>query len=168
MPERGWTLLIYKLPPHPTRFRIQLWRKLQALGAVYLQDGVAALPAREDLDENLRYAATWIEEVDGSAVVLRATGLQIGDGTQLIEKFRRAADARMSEISESLTQLDDTFPEICSVEQLATLEEAQKREKTNYLKARRLNYCGSDIEPVVEEQLARLSLRVAGYARGVK
>src|SRR5215210_8900163 len=42
--RRGWFVLIYKLPAEPTRLRASVWRKLKAAGAVYLQNGVAALP----------------------------------------------------------------------------------------------------------------------------
>ena len=36
--------MAYKLPAGPTRLRAGVWRKLKAAGAVYLQNGVAALP----------------------------------------------------------------------------------------------------------------------------
>ena len=42
--ERGWFVLVYKLPSEPSRYRASVWRKLKAAGAVYLQNGVAALP----------------------------------------------------------------------------------------------------------------------------
>src|SRR5215203_6083390 len=42
--RRGWFVLVYKLPAEPTRLRASVWRKLKAAGAVYLQNGVAALP----------------------------------------------------------------------------------------------------------------------------
>ena len=37
-------LLVYRLPREPSRHRVAVWRKLRDLGALYLQDGVAALP----------------------------------------------------------------------------------------------------------------------------
>ncbi|CAN5802663.1 hypothetical protein BH20ACT11_BH20ACT11_01270 [soil metagenome] len=37
--------MVYKLPSEPTRYRASVWRKLKGAGAVYLQNGVAALPA---------------------------------------------------------------------------------------------------------------------------
>src|SRR5437016_1691778 len=100
MPQRAsaWTLLVYKLPPQPTRLRIQIWRKLQAIGAVYLQDGAAALPSRDDLDENLSYIAASVNELGGNAILLRATAFGANDAEELTERFRRSADARMSEI----------------------------------------------------------------------
>ena len=44
MENQSWVLLIYRLPREPSRHRVAVWRKLKDLGALYLQDGVAALP----------------------------------------------------------------------------------------------------------------------------
>ena len=40
-----WLLLIYRVPPEPTRLRSTVWRRIKSLGAIYLQNSVAALPA---------------------------------------------------------------------------------------------------------------------------
>jgi hypothetical protein len=31
----GWLILIYKIPPEPSRLRAGIWRKLKAAGAIY-------------------------------------------------------------------------------------------------------------------------------------
>ena len=36
----------YNLPANPSRYRVATWKKLRELGAVYLQDGVAMVPAQ--------------------------------------------------------------------------------------------------------------------------
>src|SRR5579859_3964751 len=149
---RSWTLLVYRLPPMPTRLRIQVWRKLQAIGAVYLQDGVAALPSRDDLDENLSYVAQMVEEMGGSSLLLKANSFRPRDSEQLVERFRAVADARMREISERIDRTP--VPEVVSFGALAKSEEELKRERLSYLKARRLNHCGSDLEKEVESKLA--------------
>jgi DNA-binding transcriptional regulator PaaX len=43
--QGGWLLLIYRVPPEPTRLRSTVWRRIKSLGAIYLQNSVAALPA---------------------------------------------------------------------------------------------------------------------------
>jgi hypothetical protein len=48
-----WVLMVYRLPREPSRHRVAVWRKLRDLGALYLQDGVAALP------EALSPASSW-------------------------------------------------------------------------------------------------------------
>jgi hypothetical protein len=39
-----WLILIYHLPRDPSRHRVAVWRKLKALGALYLQDVAAPSP----------------------------------------------------------------------------------------------------------------------------
>ncbi|GAY10922.1 Chromate resistance protein ChrB [Pseudonocardia sp. N23] len=40
----GWLVLIYRVPSEPTRLRATVWRRLKGLGAIYVQNSVAALP----------------------------------------------------------------------------------------------------------------------------
>jgi len=40
----GWLLLVYRVPPEPSRLRSAVWRRLKSLGAIYLQNSAAALP----------------------------------------------------------------------------------------------------------------------------
>jgi len=161
-------LLAYKLPLQPTRLRNQVWRKLLALGAVYVQDGVVALPWREDLTENLNYVAVSIREMEGSAIVFRAAGLSREDHERVVERFQKAGDARMSEILERLGDLEGKLPEFCSVDRLLKAEDALKRERVAYLKARRLNYFGAPLESEVEQKIAGLREALDRTARDVK
>ena len=39
----GWLVLIYRVPPEPTRLRSTVWRRIKSLGAIYLQNSAAAL-----------------------------------------------------------------------------------------------------------------------------
>src|SRR5215207_10788299 len=39
-----WTMLVYTVPAKPTRKRAAVWREVKRLGALYLRDGVCALP----------------------------------------------------------------------------------------------------------------------------
>ena len=44
-PDAGWLLLVYRMPSEPTRLRATVWRRIKSLGAIYLQNSAAALPA---------------------------------------------------------------------------------------------------------------------------
>src|SRR6202042_2576379 len=39
-----WLLLAYRIPSEPSRLRAGVWRALKALGAIYVQNAVAAVP----------------------------------------------------------------------------------------------------------------------------
>ena len=78
----GWLLLVYRIPSEPTRLRATVWRRLKSLGAVYLQNSAAALPATDGAERALRRLRREILEMNGSAVsaVLLGTGRRAGHG----------------------------------------------------------------------------------------
>jgi hypothetical protein len=82
---RGWFVLVYKLPAEPTRLRASVWRKLRAAGAVYLQNGVAALPADAAGERAMRGAAQEVRHVGGTAHLMR--GEAMGDEAALVGAF---------------------------------------------------------------------------------
>jgi hypothetical protein len=71
----GWLLLIYRVPPEPTRLRSTVWRRIKALGAIYLQNSVAALPASPAGERSLRKLRREILDMSGTAILLSAAAL---------------------------------------------------------------------------------------------
>jgi hypothetical protein len=69
----GWLLLIYRVPPEPTRLRSTVWRRIKALGAIYLQNSVAALPASPVAERSLRKLRREILDMSGTAMLLSAS-----------------------------------------------------------------------------------------------
>jgi hypothetical protein len=78
--SRAWHVLIYRIPSEPTRLRATVWRRLKGLGAVYLQNSVAALPASTNSERALRRLRHEISEMSGTAVLMLSTVL-VGEGT---------------------------------------------------------------------------------------
>src|SRR5580658_4162915 len=66
----GWLVLIYRVPPEPTRLRSTVWRRIKSLGAIYLQNSAAALPASAATERALRKLRRDVVEVNGRAVLL--------------------------------------------------------------------------------------------------
>jgi hypothetical protein len=71
----GWLLLIYRVPPEPTRLRSTVWRRIKSLGAIYLQNSAAALPASTANERALRKLRREITDMAGTAILLSATTL---------------------------------------------------------------------------------------------
>ena len=92
----GWFVLVYKLPSEPTRYRASVWRKLRAAGAVYLQSGVAALPADPGAERVMRGVVQEIRESEGTAYLVR--GPLAGDDAALVEAFNAARDDEYREV----------------------------------------------------------------------
>src|ERR1051326_6131979 len=95
--QSAWTLLIYKIPTQPSRLRLLIWRKLQAMGGLYVQNAACLLPSRPDLNENMQYIAARIEEMGGSCYLFSASALLPGSAERLIEEFRAQAGSHLDE-----------------------------------------------------------------------
>lgn len=91
-----WLLLIYRVPSEPTRLRAAVWRRLKSLGAVYLQNSAAVLPAGKAAEHALRRLRRDIVDMEGTAVLLRCDAVVGGQDVKAL--FQRARDSEYEEI----------------------------------------------------------------------
>ncbi len=161
-----WTLLVYKIPSLPSRLRLQIWRRLQRMGALYLQDAVCLLPARPDLQENMQYIGEAIAEMEGTYHLFSAKTMFEEGTEQLIRNFRQLADMRYEEIGARIKSVEASLEGAASLTDLENAEEELKRERIAYLKTKRLSYFGSDIEREVENRLDTLRRALDAIHRG--
>ena len=94
--DGGWLLLIYRVPPEPTRLRSTVWRRIKSLGAIYLQNSVAALPASPAAERSLRKLRREILDMSGTAVLLWAAVL--AGEAEVRNAFQAARDDEYEEI----------------------------------------------------------------------
>ena len=92
MNEQRWLILIYRLPREPSRPRVAVWRKLKALGALYLQDGVVALPEDALTREQLEWLQLQIREANGEATLWKAQPNTLGENNALVADFRSSRE----------------------------------------------------------------------------
>ncbi|MEN3266685.1 MAG: hypothetical protein V7646_3579 [Pseudonocardia sp.] len=92
----GWLLLIYRVPSEPTRLRATVWRRLKGLGAIYLQNSAAALPATPVAERALRLLRREILEMSGSASLLACSA--IAGEQEIRAAFQAARDDEYEEI----------------------------------------------------------------------
>jgi hypothetical protein len=92
----AWLILVYRIPSEPTRLRAMAWRRLKALGAVYLQNSIAALPHDPASERALRKLRHDIIQMAGSAILLSSEVL-VGDET-LMSTYQRARSEEYEEI----------------------------------------------------------------------
>jgi len=93
---QGWLLLIYRVPPEPTRLRSTVWRRIKSLGAIYLQNSVAALPATPATERSFRKLRREILDMSGTAVLMQSTALAGESGVR--EQFQAARNDEYEEI----------------------------------------------------------------------
>jgi hypothetical protein len=94
----GWLLLVYRVPPEPTRLRAAVWRRIKSLGAIYLQNSVAALPASAAGERALRKLRREIAGMSGTAVLLSCSVLAGEAGVRAA--FQAARNDEYEEIAD--------------------------------------------------------------------
>jgi hypothetical protein len=87
-----WVLLVYRLPREPSRHRVAVWRKLRDLGALYLQDGVAALPEDAVTREQLEWLQLRVREAGGEATLWEAKPGTVAEERELVGAFRASRE----------------------------------------------------------------------------
>ena len=80
----------YNLPANPSRYRVATWKKLRELGAVYLQDGVAMVPAQAGLHSSLEELRQNIVSWNGRASLLILEFQQEEDEREVLASFAAA------------------------------------------------------------------------------
>jgi DNA-binding transcriptional regulator PaaX len=103
----GWLVLVYRVPSEPTRLRATVWRRLKAMGAVYLQNSVVALPAGTGSERALRKLRHEILEMSGTAVLMSSTVLA-GEAS-VLASFQAA---RTDEYGEIVDRCDGFLAEV--------------------------------------------------------
>ena len=85
--------------------RVQVWRKLRSLGALYLQQSVCLLPARAEVVREVRRLADRIRHQGGTARVLSMAFIDPAEEQAVIAELNAARDAEYAEILERLPEL---------------------------------------------------------------
>lgn len=103
-----WLVLVYRVPSEPTRLRAAVWRRLKNLGAIYLQNSVAAFPGNARAERALRALRNEIvQNMSGSAQLLTSTA--VAGEADLVGEFNAA---RNDEYEEILDKCQDFCTEI--------------------------------------------------------
>ena len=92
----GWLLLIYRVPSEPSRLRAAVWRRIKSLGAIYLQNSAAALPASVGAERALRKLRSEILDMGGTAVLMTCT--VIAGAAEVMAAFQAARNDEYEEI----------------------------------------------------------------------
>jgi hypothetical protein len=102
---RDWLIVSVSTAGTAGTLRVQVWRKLRSLGAVYLQQSVCLLPARDDVMRQVRRLTDRIHHQGGTARVLRMRFTNSADEQSVVDEFNAARDAEYAEIVERIPAL---------------------------------------------------------------
>jgi hypothetical protein len=99
----AWLVLAWRLPAGSSTPRVTTWRNLRRIGAARLTPGAAALPYREELQEQLDWVASEIESLGGEAWVLPVTELSESEERIVRERMLADRDAEYRELEQDAT-----------------------------------------------------------------
>ena len=95
--KQGWLMLVYRVPSEPSTHRVQIWRKVKALGGVFLQNSVCVMPMDRLHERDLRKLEHEIaKESGGQAYFFKCE--HIGSPTTLEKLFNHDRNEEYTEI----------------------------------------------------------------------
>jgi hypothetical protein len=155
----SWLLLVHQLPPQPAYFRVKIWRRLQAMGAVAVKGAVYALPLDEQTQEDFRWLVQEITAGGGEAALCEARFIDGLSDQQVRALFDATRDADYEAIAKEAGALADEIaaqPEKGSESQrqLARL----RRQLTQVVG---IDFFGANRRQAAEAVLAALEARLA-------
>ncbi len=170
--SQSWILLVYKVPPEPSKRRIALWRKLKALGAVYLQNGVCLVPKSDEHVRRLKVLENDVSAMDGEAVLLETVGLDAAQQEKVVARF---AKERNEAYIEFISRCADFEGEIAKERKVGKFTYAEVEEnEEDLVKLRawldriiKLDFTGAPLRKQAEDRLAACAALLDDYAREV-
>jgi hypothetical protein len=102
---KDWLVISVSTAGAAGTLRVQVWRKLRSLGAVYLQQSVCLLPARDEVVRQVRRLTDRIHHQGGTARVLRMRFTDPTEEQSVVEEFNAARDAEYAEILDRIPAL---------------------------------------------------------------
>lgn len=167
-----WLLLTYKVPPEPSKHRIALWRKLKALGAVYMQNSICLLPNTTEHIKQLKLIENDIAKMGGESVLLETVALDKIQEQKVVSRFKADRD---EEYKEFLGKCNDFEAEIKKETKAkhftyAELEENDvdlKKLETWLDKIKKLDFYGATLAATAIEKFKECQSMLDEYAQKV-
>jgi len=129
--ETRWVLVSVSTAGAAGTLRVQVWRKLRSLGALYLQQSVCLLPAREHVVREMRRLADRVRHQGGSFRLLHVDITSAAERDQVMAEMNAARDEEYAEVLERLPEF------------LGELQRERARGRTTYAE---VEECEADLE----------------------
>lgn len=129
-----WAALLYKLPTHPSKYRVFIWRKLKQAGAICYQQGIAVLPMNMWNKTYLEGLRKEIHLFGGEATILGVTFSDKCDEEKLVTQFNDNVRSACLEMSHGLSEL------LREIEQPASLGHLRKKQEAGFFEKVRSHY----------------------------
>jgi hypothetical protein len=100
--REAWLLVTASSAGAADSLRVAIWRKLRSLGALYLHHSVCVLPARPDVEREIRRLVDRVRANGGTARVLRVAFEDGNEEAQVVSELQAARDDEYGEVLERL------------------------------------------------------------------
>ncbi|WGR91434.1 chromate resistance protein ChrB [Bradyrhizobium sp. ISRA443] len=172
MSQSNWLLLTYKVPPEPGARRVALWRRVKAMGAVYLQNGVCLLPKTDAHIRQLKMIENEVAEMDGEAVILETVALDKSQEDKVVDRFKADRDEQYREFLGRCADFEKEIAKEFSINKFtyAELEEEDtdlKKLQGWLEKIKKLDFYGATLAAEAEQKLKACEALLESYAQRV-
>jgi hypothetical protein len=122
-----WLLVTASSGGAADSLRVAIWRKLRALGALYLHHSVCVLPARPEVEREIRRLVDRVRGNGGTARVLRIAFDDEDQEAQVVSELQAARDDEYGEVLERIPAFLDELSRERDRDR-ATYEEVEESE----------------------------------------
>src|SRR6266511_1821157 len=95
-----WLLVTVSTAGAPASLRVQVWRRLRSLGALYLQQSVCLLPDRPEVARAVRRLLDRVRHEGGEGRALRVALTDPAEEADVVGAFRRERAEEYAEVLE--------------------------------------------------------------------
>ena len=124
MSNKKWFFFSFSVPARLQGFRVKIWRKLNAMGAVQIKNSVYVLPVNEQIQEQLVWMGKETDEQGGESLVIANGALLNMTDSQIAASFTKARDEDFRDLGEEIRAV---LAGADSQERVITLRKLEKR-----------------------------------------
>ncbi|HCC00898.1 MAG TPA: hypothetical protein DEP42_06775 [Ruminococcaceae bacterium] len=160
-----WVAIAYKLPAHPSKYRVYVWRKLKQAGAICYQQSIVILPMNMWNRTFLEGLCKEIRIRGGEAAILQVNLLEQQEERRLIDQFNQNMQEACQEISRSLLEVLDNakqFPRLAQLKHRQEVSLAVKARKS-YEKYKRHGFFQAPLDQEIGRMVESLLTKIENY-----
>jgi hypothetical protein len=126
--DKGWLIIIYRVPSTPSTSRVTIWKRVKELGAFLLQQSVYILPNTPATKEAMNSLKQQIQHLGGECKVLEIASLGEEQEKEVITGFNSNREEEYTEVIKACKELSEEIDEESKTEDFhfADLEENEK------------------------------------------
>lgn len=167
--EGSWLLFMPQIPPQPSYFRVKVWRRLQALGAVAIKNSVYVLPNTDEAREDFAWMRREIIKDGGDATLCEARLIEGLRDDEVQAAFHAARDADYGEIAEAARKLASTLSRgVIPDDRRAQVDVEVSRMRRRLTEVSRIDFFGAPAREATEGLVSGLESRLRPAGAGGK